>query len=778
MNVFRRALASSSLAVLGLATLTVAQATPAAELAGRSGTVAVASPTAAGWAQSLWDAARRGDLTSFDALLLDLDNRTAADGVLGDLREDARAFREHIAKRETDRAARMIEVRADLDKVLAEPLTDITLGKALRAAIELHVLSADKDSLLVEPGVIRVIARADAAAHAAEARGNVLTAGELFVLLDVLLDVKGTYKPAYRRLVQRQEMLRLYVPQRLWELRNERQKAAGEDPLPPYNAFGDDYRTKLASIDPILIIRAMGRARQHVEQQPVASLIAGGLEAVVTMVTTTDLQAAFPGLGEASARDAMLATVEGELAALAAKPGGSLDQIQIEQIIDRVRRQNTRTVGISDQALLHEFGNGAMGRLDEPSQIIWPDEVRRFERNTQSRFVGIGVSIEYDELQNIRVITPLEGTPAQRAGVHPGDVIKKVDGRALFGLSLDQAVDIITGPQGTDVNLTLERRADGQADAPLATTPGEAGGVGKAKVAKDDSPKVEIDVRVTRDVIKVPTVKGWKREGVREDAWDWFVDRDHGIGYVRLSQFADTTSDELDRAVREMRRSGLKGLVLDLRFNPGGLLDQAVKVARKFIAVKDGVIVMTRGAGGTTESPEYTKPAQASLANIPLVVLVNEGSASASEIVSGAISTYAKAGELDALVVGGRSYGKGSVQNVWPLTATAMMKVTTAYYMLPDKRIIHRRPGALTWGIEPNLKVEMLPRQTAESITVRRNADVIPLDESGKSSALRAATRPDPDDLLSKGVDLQLGAAVLLLKSRVATGATTAQSEK
>jgi len=281
-----------------------------------------------------------------------------------------------------------------------------------------------------------------------------------------------------------------------------------------------------------------------------------------------------------------------------------------------------------------------------------------------------------------------------------------------------------------------------------------------------------------RSVITVPTVKGWKRQGVREDSWDWFIDSDNHIGYVRLLQFSESTSRELDRAIAEMKRQGLSGLILDLRFNPGGLLDQAVKVSRKFIKVPDSPIVMTQAAGGMIEPPETTRPAQATLADVPLVVLINEGSASASEIVSGALETYAHQGSLDAVVLGARSYGKGSVQNVWPIgvNASAAIKVTTAYYMLPDKRIIHRRPGALAWGVEPDLKVEMLPKQTGDALNLRRNADVLPLDEHGviKPSAEKAA--PDPDDLIAKGVDLQLETGLMLLRAKAVASAAGVES--
>ena len=150
-----------------------------------------------------------------------------------------------------------------------------------------------------------------------------------------------------------------------------------------------------------------------------------------------------------------------------------------------------------------------------------------------------------------------------------------------------------------------------------------------------------------------------------------------------------------------------------------------------------------------------------------VAVLVNPGSASASEIVSGALQDYAKWGKLDAIVIGKRSFGKGSVQNAWPLRtqAQSMLKVTTQYYRLPGGRLIHRRPGMSEWGIEPDLAVDMLPSQNEQAITIRRDADVMPLDENGNilvSDELHA----NPDDLLSKGIDLQLEAAVVLLKSR------------
>ena len=236
----------------------------------------------------------------------------------------------------------------------------------------------------------------------------------------------------------------------------------------------------------------------------------------------------------------------------------------------------------------------------------------------------------------------------------------------MLGLSLDQAVEVITGPEGTDVKLTLERNADDSADFDAPAKPEtktdakpDSKDDAKPKAVKDTKPKKDVVVSVTRSIITVPTVKGWKRDGIKEDSWDWFIDSDNHIGYVRLLQFSESTSRELDVAIAQMKRQGLNGLILDLRFNPGGLLDQAVKVCRKFIKVPDSPIVMTQVAGGMIEPPETTRPSQAVLADVPLVVLINEGSASASEIVSGALSTYAHAGQLDAGRAGGPQLWQG-----------------------------------------------------------------------------------------------------------------------
>ncbi len=723
------------------------------------------------WGTDLWSAARGGNEGTFRHLLA-----MARDGEIADatpeLKASADQMLKNLATREVDRAKALETASADLDKYMATDDTTPNLVKSLRHAVEIQLLTpeAERDALLKEKRFADLIKKSDARAREAESANRTLEAVTLFLWLDQLHDISATYRPDVKRLVQRQEMLRMYAPHRLFDLSQEWRTMMGDKALPPYNPLNDNYADKLAGIDQRTIELALQRAREHVEQTPINTMILGGLDNLKTMLLTDDLSVAFEGFKDAPARQTMLAMITREHDALQNLPK-QLDQFQVSTLLDRVLAANAGSVKIPDEALLHEFGNGAMSKLDDYTQIIWPDEVRRFEKNTQGRFVGIGVQIENTEDLTVRVVTPIEGTPAQRAGVHSGDIITKVNGKSVFGLSLDQVVDVITGREGTAVVLTVERtgKEPTKEEKELATTAG---------TPVPEATKEEIEFRITRAQIKVATVKGWKRNGAREDAWDWFVDSANGIGYVRLTQFADETTEELDRAIAVMKRQDLKGLVLDLRYNPGGLLDQAVNVSQRFLPYDNLPIVKAKAAGDHVEVIDWTNPARASLARIPVVVLVNEGSASASEIVSGALSRYAHGYEdenghkyepIDAMILGWRSFGKGSVQNVWTLTSATKMKVTTNYYMLPDDSIIHRRPGKTVWGVEPDFRVEVLPEQLGKTLQIRRDADIMRLDENGVSTT-KASDQVDanPDDLLTKGIDLQLEAAKVLLEARIA----------
>lgn len=678
-----------------------------------------AAALAAGPASSAWDLALSG---RSDEAFLELEKR-AADGGSDELRAALERRSEHLEKIEQTRSERLGEAREEM----AEHIGAGEVVKALRSAVEIHTLSTDKREVRDDPRVRELVEDAEARARRAEASGDWLTAYELYYRLNLLYEQRGTYREPFDRLGRRLIMLRLYVPETLHEMRSAKLEDEGEDALPAYNDLADHWEEKLDGVSRSMLIRALNRAeKSHVEGTGLREMLLRGLDALETFVTTSTLKTAFPALGEDRKVESFVSRL-GDIRRDLADRGKKAGYFELVGTLKSIDRANGETLGLPEEAMLHEFGNGAMEELDDFSAIVWPDEVEQLQRSTQGKFTGVGIKISLDESQAIKVITPLQGTPAQRAGVLPGDVIVAVDGEPTLGISLQQAVDRITGDEGTKVELTLERE-------------------GKPE---------PVTVSMRRAEIPIYSVKGWRRSGPEEMDWDWFIDKEHKIGLLRVTQFAEDTTRELRRAIREMRRrGGVNGIVLDLRYNPGGLLSEAVSVANLF--VEEGVIVSQHDAEGIERESQRARRGNAELADVPVVVLINEGSASASEIVAGCLQDYDR-----AIIVGSRSYGKGSVQNVYTIGTTelALLKLTTQYYYLPSGRLIHRRPGAERWGVEPDVEVEMLPSQIADSLTLRQDADLF-LQEGDEDFV-------PPEKLLNDGVDTQLETALLLLKSQV-----------
>lgn len=743
--------AGGASAAITLACATALLAPTPAALAQSSGSVQVSTgPTLA---ESFWQTARVGGEDEVLSLLERVRESGYNDQGFGASIELAL---ESFERRESLRA----DAISEADAAFAEKLTayesdgsPIALSEALAEAVQLQLLYPDDSRIFEDQRIMGLIERAEASARAAETRGDWLVANELFYRLDVLMNDSGRFEDDVDRLERRLAMVRLYNPERLWELRNERRILAGENELPAYNPFGDGFRDKLDGVSRQMVYRGIARAaNEHVDGgdggdrfTATRRMLVAGLDAVSTMATTTDLTAVFPGMSDQASRDAFLRGVR-EIQTAVEQRADEPGPLDVRRVTTALLDLNVSSVGVMEEALLHEFGNGAMAALDNYTGIIWPDEMPDLRRSTQGDFVGVGIQIQHDELMNVTVVTPLEGSPAQRAGIRAGDIIKKVNGISAVGFTLDQAVEVITGPPGTSVTLTMERELD----------TGE---------------QAEIDFALRRQRIDLPTVKGWEKTGPGDFDWDYFVDDEHRIGYVRLTGFTEDTTRDFDRAVKSMRDRGLKGLVLDLRYNPGGLLDQAVSISERF--VDRGLVVRTEDAVGRVGEEHYAGPIDRSksVRDLPVVVLINEGSASASEIVSGAIQAGARRGRLQAMVVGQRSFGKGSVQNLFLLPGgNAAMKLTTQYYKIDAPRLIHRRANSTEWGIDPDFAVEMLPEQEQDWILLRRDADVLPIDEFG--NVIADAERPDPDTLLTDGVDLQAQAAVLLLQAQVAGTAT------
>ena len=707
-------------------------------------------------AADIWTLARKGDL---DGLLAMVDQIPADRPEMAAVLADFKTLKANIAKRESTRDTQITKVNAKLDEQLAKEPTPLNLSRSLKEAIELHMLTRDseKAALLKTERIAGLVRAADKAARESESKGEWLFANELFARLNLLLEEQGTYRKDADRLVDRLSMIRLYTPKLFWEMRDARQKLEEKGkPLPAFNPQGEDSAAKLKGITQTALIKAINMAgSEHVERVGMRKLLIGGLDHVRTMITTSDLAQTFPGIADKAATAEMLAYIDGQIAALT-KRDTQPSNYEASRLIADVIANNRATVKVSDEAVIHEFGNGAFGELDEFSQIIWPDELQRFKRMTEGSFTGVGIQIQLDEeSQMIKVVQPLEGTPAQRAGVRAGDLLKKINDNSAVGLTLDQAIEQITGKRGSPVRITVDR------------------------AGKD----VEFDL--VRDTIPIRTAKGWKRTGDSDTDWDFMVDKDAGLGYVRLSGFNDNTTEELHAAIKSMQQSpaGLNGIILDLRFNPGGLLNQAVSVANTFIS--EGVVVYTEGAGGSVGDKHYAeKAAQTVRGGTPIIVLINDGSASASEIVSGAIENYGRddsPSPINAIVLGHRSFGKGSVQNVIPLSQTTYMKLTKQYYHLPDGRVIHRKPGATNWGVSPNLAVEMLPKQIVDALTLRIDADTPPDGRVARKveEGEEALGNPEPERLISEGFDLQLEAAVAILKAQaVAKQSQTAQGQK
>ena len=325
---------------------------------------------------------------------------------------------------------------------------------------------------------------------------------------------------------------------------------------------------------------------------------------------------------------------------------------------------------------------GMLSTLDPHSAYMTPDMYKEMQVETRGEFGGVGIQIGVKD-NRLAVIAPIEGTPAHRAGIKAGDFITKVNDETTKDLTLMDAVQKMRGPKGTKVNLTIQR--DGTTD-PLAFS-------------------------LVRDTIKIESVK--------------FKVIDNTIGYVRLTQFQEATGRDLGRALKQFKEQKLQGTVLDLRNNPGGLLTAAVDVSEQFVG-NGKLIVYTKGREGKKD--EWFSKTKETLEDFPMIILVNEGSASASEIVAGALQDWGR-----AVIVGTTSFGKGSVQTILPLGDGSGLRLTTAKYYTPKGRSIQ------STGITPDIVVK-LQAQTLWQRRLKRMAK----RGSPKPQNLRPVQRTHP----------------------------------
>ena len=344
-------------------------------------------------------------------------------------------------------------------------------------------------------------------------------------------------------------------------------------------------------------------------------------------------------------------------------------------------------------------------RLDQYSAYIPRTRMDQFTQSVEEEYGGIGIRVEINDNRELTVVTPLPGGPAYFAGVRSGDRIVEINGESAVGFSTNDAVEKLKGPRGGEVKIGV-RRAGSDLNSEIET------------------------ISLVRDIIQLDTVLG---DRFSDGKWDFMLDKENKIGYVRLTHFSRKSSDELRSAMQTLTENGMKGLVLDLRDNPGGLLSQATQIADMFI--EEGVIVSTKGRNVPEQSWKATKPG--TFGGFPMAVIVNRVSASASEIVSACLQDQKR-----AIVVGERSWGKGSVQNVIDLEeGRSALKLTTASYFRPSGRNIHRFPESTPedeWGVSPDegYRVRFTRNEFGEWREARRDGDVIREgDQAGTSKS-------------------------------------------
>jgi len=372
--------------------------------------------------------------------------------------------------------------------------------------------------------------------------------------------------------------------------------------------------------------------------------------------------------------------------------------------VDAIARQ--RYVDpIEPDSLVDGAIRGMMFQLDPYSGYISPKELPGFLRRSKGAFNGIGIELGYRDGRLV-VIAPIEGGPAARAGVLAGDELLAVDGIQVKRRSVFDVEEMLTGRIATSVNISLLH-------------PGSS------------EPQT---LSITRKHITVRTVRGFRRSGPNH--WDYFIDPDDRIGYIRVSSFRETTIQQFDEALRELRAGQVAAIILDLRFDPGGLMNSAIAVVDRFL--KDGVILSTVNRYQGVK--EYRATSPGSMTGIPIVVLVNGASASSAEIVAGALQARDR-----AIVVGERSFGKGSVQHCINLKGHGgAIKLTVAHYRLPDGRIIHRTPDNIDtdrWGILPDIVIH-LEKQEIRAIQEARHAlDTGPVRNNAQGTTLLTVDR-------------------------------------
>jgi carboxyl-terminal processing protease len=351
-------------------------------------------------------------------------------------------------------------------------------------------------------------------------------------------------------------------------------------------------------------------------------------------------------------------------------------------VMEKVRQDYVDGDDLTYQDLVYGALKGMIAKLDPHSEFLDPEKYKELQSDTEGQFGGLGIIIQMRD-NFVTVVAPLEDTPGFRAGIMTGDRIVKIDGKSTENMSLPDAVKSLRGDPGSEVVVTILRPSSGQVK----------------------------DYPMKRAVINIDMVKDIN--GKKE-----FPLGENKIGYIRLVQFGEKTSDDLEVALKKLKAQGMQALVLDLRWNPGGLLDQAVEVCQKFLP-RGQLVVSTEGRKDVQKFDAHGHGDE--LSNMPMVVLVNLGSASASEIVAGCLQDLHR-----AIILGETTFGKGSVQSIIPLDDGAALRLTTAKYYTPSHKVIHEV------GITPNVPVPVSDEEERDILLSRTPGGIESLEEKDR----------------------------------------------